>query len=56
MDIEATRKEHLIKCPSCGKKVINTSEEWVLVEREDDVFHKKWLVCKSCAYGDANNE
>lgn len=54
MDIEATRKEHLIRCPSCGKKVINASEEWVLVEREDDVFHKKWLVCKSCAYGDAN--
>lgn len=56
MDIEATRREHLIKCPSCGNKVINTSEEWVLVEREDEVFHQKWLICKSCAYGGAYNE
>lgn len=48
-DIEETRKKYFPVCHMCNESYPNIDEFWALVEYENDLYHKKWLVCIDCA-------
>lgn len=47
--IETTRNKYFPVCQRCNCRYPNTSEYWALVECKEDAYHKKWLLCVSCA-------